>query len=56
MLNCDRVVRDSLRVVQKKRHRVVVIPSLRYKMIYALYHTPVISQIASAIIVALFKR
>ncbi|MCL2119238.1 MAG: SDR family oxidoreductase [Planctomycetaceae bacterium] len=55
-LNCDRVVRDSLRAIQKKRHRVVVIPSLRYKMIYALYHTPVVSQIASAIIVALFKR
>jgi len=55
-LKCDRVVRDSLRAIQKKRHRVVVIPSLRYKLIYAFYHTPIISQIASAIIVALFKR
>ena len=55
-LNCDRVVRDSLRAIQKKRHRVVVIPSLRYKIIYALNNTPIFSQIASAVVVALFKR
>ena len=55
-LKCDRVVRDSLRAIQKKRHRVVVIPSLRYKLIYAFYHTPIISQIATAITVALFQR
>ena len=55
-LKCDRVVRDSLRAIQKTRHRVVVIPSLRYKLIYAFYHTPIISQIASAITVALLKR
>ena len=55
-LKCDRVVHDSLRAIQKKRHRVVVIPSLRYKLIYAFYHTPIISQIASAITVALLKR
>jgi len=55
-LKCDRVVRDSLRAIQKKRHRVVVIPSLRYKVIYALHHTPIISQIAEAITFMLFKR
>lgn len=55
-LECDRVVRDSLKAIQKKRNRVVIIPSLRYKIIYALYHTPVISSAASAIVQSLFKR
>jgi Short-chain dehydrogenases of various substrate specificities len=55
-LKCNRVVRDSLRAIQKKRHRVIVIPSLRYKIIYALYHAPVISSVATAIVQSLFKR
>ncbi len=55
-LECDRVVRDSLRAIQKRRHRVVVIPSLRYKLIYFLYHAPIISQLTSAVVLAMFKR
>ena len=55
-LECDRVVRDSLRAIQKKRHRVIIIPSLRYKIIYALYHAPIISSVATAIVQSLFKR
>jgi short-subunit dehydrogenase len=53
-LDCDRVVRDSLRAIQKKRHRVVVIPSLRYKVMLALYRT--LLPIVSPIVTMLFKR
>ena len=53
-LDCDRVVRDSLRAIQKKRHRVVVIPSLRYKVMLVLYRT--LSPIIAPIIHAMFKR
>jgi len=53
-LDCDRVVRDSLRAIQKKRRRVVVIPSLRYKVMLVLYRT--LSPIVAPIIHAMFKR
>jgi len=53
-LDCDRVVRDSLRAIQKKRHRVVVIPSLRYKLMLVLYRT--LMPIASPIILRMLKR
>jgi len=53
-LDCDRVVRDSLRAIQKKRHRVVVIPSLRYKVMLVLYRA--LSPIVAPIINAMFKR
>jgi len=53
-LDCDRVVRDSLRAIQKKRHRVVVIPSLRYKVMLVLYRT--LSPIVAPVINTMFKR
>ncbi|MDR1384128.1 MAG: SDR family oxidoreductase [Planctomycetaceae bacterium] len=55
-LNCDRAVRDSLRAIQKRRHRVVVIPSLRYKLIFALNNIPIFSALVAAIVKILFKR
>jgi len=53
-LDCDRVVRDSLRAIQKKRHRVVVIPSLRYKVMLVLYRAfmPIVAPIFNT----MFKR
>ncbi|MDR1492648.1 MAG: SDR family oxidoreductase [Planctomycetaceae bacterium] len=55
-LNCDRVVRDSLRAVQKRRSRVVAIPSLRYKLIFALNNIPIFSTLVAAIVRMLFKQ
>ena len=53
-LDCDRVVRDSLRAIQKKRHRVVVIPSLRYKVMLVLYRA--LMPIVAPIFNTMFKR
>jgi len=55
-MDADYVVRTSLRAIQKKRHRVVVIPSLAYKLIYVITHIPVISPILAGIVKKRLKR
>jgi short-subunit dehydrogenase len=41
-LKSERVVRDSLRVIQRRRFGVTYIPSIRYKLICSLATLPVI--------------